>query len=80
MSNKKPVAKKPLQYHKPSVDFKPSDTSKLGEGMKVEHPKFGFGKVRKLDTEGANKKAIVIFEDFGEKTLLLAFAKLRIVE
>ena len=26
------------------------------------------------------KKAKVIFEDFGEKTLLLTFAKLRIVE
>ena len=47
--------------------------------MKVEHPKFGFGKVNKMDTSGANKKAKVIFEDFGEKTLLLSFAKLRIV-
>ncbi|NVK84878.1 MAG: UvrD-helicase domain-containing protein [Cytophagia bacterium] len=80
MANKKPVAKKPLQYHQPSADFRPSDTSNLAEGMKVEHPKFGFGRVNKVDTDGANRKAIVIFEDFGEKTLLLAFAKLRIVE
>ena len=80
MATKKPQAKKPLQYHKPSADFRPSDTSNLAEGMKVEHPKFGFGKVSKVDTEGANKKAKVIFEDFGEKTLLLTFAKLRIVE
>ncbi len=80
MANKKQAVKKPMQYHKPSVDFRPSDTSKLQEGMKVEHPKFGFGKVHKMDTEGANKKARVIFEDFGEKTLLLTFAKLRIVE
>ena len=48
--------------------------------MKVEHPKFGFGKVRKMDVQGANRKAKVIFENFGEKTLLLSFAKLRIVE
>lgn len=80
MAKKKAAAKKPLQYHKPSSDFRPSDTSGLQEGMKVEHPKFGFGKVSKMDTEGANKKAKVIFEDFGEKTLLLTFAKLRIVE
>jgi len=80
MNKKKPQPKKPLQYHKPSADFRPSDTSGLSEGMKVEHPKFGFGKVNKVDTEGANKKAKVIFEDFGEKTLLLTFAKLRIIE
>lgn len=80
MTNKKQTVKKPMQYHKPSADFRPSDTSLLQAGMKVEHPKFGFGKVHKMDIEGANKKAKVIFEDFGEKTLLLTFAKLRIVE
>lgn len=80
MASKKAAPKKPMKYHQPSANFKPSDTSGLQEGMKVEHPKFGFGKVSKMDTEGANKKAKVIFEDFGEKTLLLTFAKLRIVE
>jgi len=74
------VLKKPPQFHKPSADFQASDTSKLKAGMKVEHPKFGFGKVNKMDVDGINKKAKVIFEDFGEKTLLLTFAKLRIVE
>jgi len=67
-------------YHKPSLDFKPSDTSSLMEGMKVEHPKFGFGTVTKMDEDGANRKAKVAFENFGEKTLLLSFAKLKIVE
>lgn len=66
--------------HQPSADFKPSDTSRLEEGMLVEHPKFGFGKVTVIDAEGANKKARVDFEKAGEKTLLLSFAKLRIVE
>lgn len=80
VSKRKPVPKKPLQYHKPSADFVPSDTSGLQVGMKVEHPKFGFGKVNRMDVQGANRKANVIFENFGEKTLLLSFAKLRIVE
>lgn len=66
--------------HTPSPDFKPSDTSSLTQGMKVEHPKFGFGVVKYLDVEGANKKAKVEFEQAGEKTLLLAFAKLRILD
>ena len=77
---KKPI-QKPLNNnyaHKPSADFKPSDTSGLLEGMKVEHPKFGFGQVLTIDAEGANRKAKVIFDNFGEKTLLLSFAKLKI--
>lgn len=80
MANRQKQTQKPPKYHQPSANFAPSDTSALTEGMKVEHPKFGFGKVRLLETEGANRKARVVFEDFGEKTLLLAFAKLRIVE
>lgn len=71
-----PVAK-PSVY-KPSADFKPSDTSGLQEGMKVEHPKFGFGTVLKMDNSGADRKAHIRFDDFGEKTLLLSFAKLKI--
>lgn len=73
-----PVAK-PTAY-KPSADFKPSDTSSLKEGMKVEHPKFGFGTVTKLEEVGAERKARIQFTDFGEKTLLLSFAKLKIHE
>jgi DNA helicase-2/ATP-dependent DNA helicase PcrA len=65
--------------YKPSADFAPSDTSDLKEGMKVEHPKFGFGTVVQLDESGADRKARINFSDFGEKTLLLSFAKLKIV-
>lgn len=64
--------------HTPSEDFAASDTSGLLAGMNVEHPKFGFGKVQHIDTEGANRKAKVLFDNFGEKTLLLSFAKLKI--
>uniref|UniRef100_UPI004047DF96 ATP-dependent helicase n=1 Tax=Roseivirga sp. TaxID=1964215 RepID=UPI004047DF96 len=80
IANRNNAPKAPPQYHKPTSDFAPSDTSNLQAGMKVEHPKFGFGKVHKMETEGSNRKAKVIFENFGEKTLLLSFAKLRIVE
>ena len=66
--------------HTPSDDFKPSDTTNLAAGMKVEHPKFGFGEVVAMDMSGSNRKATVNFKNVGEKTLLLAFAKLRILE
>lgn len=66
--------------YKPSADFAPSDTKGLKEGMKVEHPKFGFGTVLKMEEVGAERKAKINFADFGEKTLLLSFAKLKIHE
>jgi len=76
-----PLQKKPdrpVARHTPSPGFKPSDTSSLETGMKVEHPKFGFGVVVEMDEDGANRKAKVKFDNFGVKTLLLTFAKLRI--
>ena len=74
-----PVVKKAAPAYTPSANFVPSDTSSLKEGMKVEHPKFGFGTVLQMDVSGADKKAKINFQGVGEKTLLLSFAKLRIV-
>ncbi|MBC6607802.1 UvrD-helicase domain-containing protein [Hymenobacter sp. BT188] len=65
--------------YKPSADFQPSDTSNLATGQRVEHPKFGFGTVSKLETQAGSTKAIIQFEEVGEKTLLLSFAKLRVL-
>ena len=59
--------------------FIASDTSNLEVGMKVEHPKFGYGKVTRTDYNGNDRKATILFSSSGEKTLLLSFAKLRIV-
>ncbi|WP_194776299.1 ATP-dependent helicase [Pararhodonellum marinum] len=67
------------KVHTPSPDFKPSNTNHLQAGMKVEHQKFGYGLVEKIEIEGANKKAVIQFDNFGEKTLLLSFAKLHII-
>jgi DNA helicase II / ATP-dependent DNA helicase PcrA len=76
-----PVQKKPAAAtYTPPADFKPSDTSQLQKGMTVEHPKFGFGTVMMMDVSGADRKAKINFSGVGEKTLLLSFAKLRIVQ
>ncbi len=74
----KPANNNAAIQHTPSADFTPSDTSKLEEGMKVEHAKFGFGIVVEIDNSGTSRKAKVLFDNFGEKTLLLSFAKLKI--
>ncbi|MCE7063114.1 ATP-dependent helicase [Dyadobacter sp. CY343] len=75
-----PVATSPSPAHLPSVDFVPSDTFDLAEGDKVEHLKFGFGQVTRMDVNGTDRKATVKFDLVGEKTLLLSFAKLRILK
>ncbi|QRR02880.1 ATP-dependent helicase [Dyadobacter sandarakinus] len=66
--------------HVPSADFVPTDTFDLAEGDKVEHLKFGFGQVIKMDVNGSDRKATVKFDLVGEKTLLLSFAKLRVLK
>ncbi len=45
----------------------------------VEHEKFGFGKVIEVTGSDDNKKALVLFENGESKTLLLKYAKLRVV-
>lgn len=66
--------------HKPSADFTPSDTSGLQPGQKVEHQKFGFGEVLKMEGSAHNPIATVKFEHNGEKKIMLNYAKLRIYE
>jgi DNA helicase II / ATP-dependent DNA helicase PcrA len=68
-----------VKEHVPSADFKPSDTSKLQVGQKIEHQKFGFGEVLKMEGATHNPIATVRFEHNGEKKIMLNYAKLRIV-
>ncbi len=75
-----PVApKQQTVNHVPSTDFAPSDTSGLQAGQKVEHQKFGFGEVLKVEGSAHNPVATVQFEHNGEKKIMLNYAKLRIV-
>jgi DNA helicase-2/ATP-dependent DNA helicase PcrA len=66
--------------HKPSADFAASDTTGLQVGQKVEHQKFGFGEVLKMEGSAHNPIATVHFDLNGEKKIMLNYAKLRIVE
>ena len=65
--------------HTPSSDFVASDTSGLKEGDKVEHQKFGFGVVIKMEGAAHNPIATVKFDQNGEKKIMLNYAKLRIL-
>ena len=65
--------------HVPSPNFIASDVSKLEAGMRVEHQKFGFGEVTKLEGSAHNPVATILFEQNGEKKIMLNYAKLMIV-
>lgn len=66
--------------HVPSENFAPSDTKDLQVGMEVEHERFGFGKVLQIEGQNSERKATVFFKGLGQKTLLLRFAKLRVIQ
>jgi DNA helicase-2/ATP-dependent DNA helicase PcrA len=75
----KPAAPKSVE-HSPSADFVASDTRNLQPGQQVEHQKFGFGEVLKMEGAAHNPIATVKFQLNGEKKIMLNYAKLRIVE
>ena len=52
--------------------------AELKVGMKVEHDRFGYGKVVSIEGKGSDKKALIDFSGVGQKHLLLRFAKLKI--
>ena len=58
----------------------PDPVEKLRVGIKVEHERFGYGKIISLEGDVLNMRAVVDFNDSGQKTLLLKFAKLRVAE
>jgi DNA helicase-2/ATP-dependent DNA helicase PcrA len=60
-------------------DFEASDLEALQNGMEVTHQKFGKGKIISIEGTGANRKATVQFAAYGQKQLLLKFARLKIV-
>ena len=56
-----------------------SAAGSLCEGCRIEHQRFGIGKVLKIEGTGENTKATVEFQNAGTKQLLLKFAKFTIL-
>lgn len=68
------VASKPASSSAPA-----SDLSGLHVGAKVRHDRFGEGEVIAIEGDGGNAKATVAFTHFGQKQLLLKFARLTVI-
>ena len=75
----KPSVNKVVE-HVPSPGFAPSDMTELEAGQRVEHMKFGYGEVIKVEGSAHNPIATVRFENNGEKKIMLNYARLRIVK
>ena len=55
------------------------NTPSLGAGQVVQHDRFGVGQVISTEGVGENAKATIKFQNAGVKTLLLKFAKLKVI-
>lgn len=75
----KTAAAKPVS-HTPSDDFVANDPSQLKAGMRVEHLRFGFGLIQNIEGSAHNPIATILFDQNGEKKIMLQYAKIRIVE
>jgi DNA helicase-2/ATP-dependent DNA helicase PcrA len=58
-------------------DFVPEPMSSFRVGNQIEHNRFGAGKVLEITGQVPDLKAKILFEKYGEKLLLLKFAKIR---
>ena len=62
-----------------SGDFSLHSLSEISQGCNILHNKFGQGTIAKIDTSGSDPKIIVEFDVMGQRTLLLKFAKFKIL-
>lgn len=64
----------------PDADFQPTPILELRAGQRIEHNRFGFGKIVEITGNPADLKAKIAFDDHGEKILILKYAKIRVID
>ena len=67
----------------PSASSRQAETrsyAALSVGDRVSHDRFGEGVILAIEGEEQNKKALVDFDNFGKKQLLLKFARLKVIK
>ena len=64
----------------PDKDFEPTPIMQLRAGQRIEHNRFGFGKIIEISGDVTDLKAKIAFEQHGEKILILKYAKIRAVD
>ena len=71
------VLNRPLPPKVPDAEFVPDPMSSFHPGDRIEHNRFGAGKVLVITGTVPDLKAKVVFDRYGEKLLLLKYAKIR---
>jgi len=66
---------KKVQTTASSEVFESSNSGDLKQGMTVEHATFGMGTIAEIEKD----RVVISFVNFGAKTLLMKFAKLKII-
>ncbi|MBO4428097.1 MAG: UvrD-helicase domain-containing protein [Bacteroidales bacterium] len=73
-------ARRPIPTIKPpviDVNFVPEPMTSFKAGDRIEHNRFGAGKVMEITGEVPELKATIDFDNYGQKLLLLKYAKMR---
>ena len=74
----RPAARPSAPRPRPSdEEFVPVSILSLRKDMRIEHNRFGFGTILEISGSPADLKARIDFDDYGEKILLLKYAKIR---
>ncbi len=63
----------------PDAEFEPTPILQLKAGQRIEHNRFGYGKILEISGTATDLKAKIAFDDHGDKILLLKYAKIRVV-
>lgn len=71
---------KPQSDVEDAEDFLPDNPATLQSGMKVIHQRFGSGNIQSIEGEGPARMASINFQKFGQKRILLKYAKLQIIK
>ena len=61
------------------AEFEPTPILQLKAGQRIEHNRFGYGKILEITGNVADMKAKIAFDEHGEKILILKYAKIRAV-
>ena len=69
----------PVPQRVPDAEFEPTPILQLRAGQRVEHNRFGFGQIVEISGNPADLKAKIVFDEHGEKILILKYAKIRVV-
>lgn len=70
---------RPLPPKISDADFVPAPMTDFKVGQRIEHNRFGQGKILEITGTAPDLKAKIAFDHYGEKLLLLKYAKMRVL-